>query len=57
MDDLEVSVDIIIDVPRCKSSHNHTIRVPDLDEFPVDFKPFQVSEDNKRLIINNVLKV
>lgn len=53
----EAYIDIIIDSPKCAPKHNHTITIPQFAQFPEDARPFSVSDDNKRLIIDKYLNV
>ena len=55
--DAESTIDIIINVPKCKPRHNHTIELLKLDFVPDDFQPIKTSKDNKKLIINKDLYV
>ena len=53
----ETYIDIIIDSPKCAPVHNHTITIPQMAQMPVAFRPFRVSDDNKKLIFSKDLNV
>ena len=48
-------IDIIIEVPKCKPFHNHTIKY--IDGLPPAIRILQMSDDSKKLLINKDLNV